>query len=143
MAIYRDIRPVRRIAGICTHGADLLDELVAVCEAEEIRFGRVEAIGAVQRAVVGYYDQGTHQHREVTLPRPLELVGLGGNISLHEGRVALHAHIALADNKGHLWGGHLKPGTVVYSVEFEIEIWEGEPFQRSEDARTGLTLWRL
>ncbi len=143
MAVYKEIRPVRRIAGTCTHGADLLTELVSVCQEEKIRFGRVEAIGAVQRAVVGYYDQGTRQHREVTIPRPLELVGLGGNVSLHDERIALHAHVALADNRGHAWGGHLKPGTIVYSVEFEIEIWEGPSFERREDARTGLTSWTL
>jgi hypothetical protein len=143
MAVYKEIRPVRRIAGTCAHGADLLAELVAVCQEEEIRFGRVEAIGAVQRAVVGYYDQGTHQHREVTIPRPLELVGLVGNVSLHAGRTVLHAHVALADSRGHAWGGHLRSGSIVYSVEFEIEVWEGPSFEREEDARTGLTSWSL
>jgi hypothetical protein len=143
MAVYSEITPVRRIAGVCTHGADLLGELAAVCGEEGIRFGRVEAIGAVQRAVIGYYDQGTHQHREVTVPRPLELVSLVGNVSLHEGRVVLHAHVALADNRGHAWGGHLRSGTLVCSVEFGIEVWEGPPFERREDPRTGLTSWRL
>ena len=38
-------------------GEEILRSLKEFCENEEIRLGRVEAIGAADRAVLGVYDQ--------------------------------------------------------------------------------------
>ncbi len=38
-------------------GDDLLASLQALCETERVEAGVIQAIGAVERAVVGFYDQ--------------------------------------------------------------------------------------
>ena len=43
--------------GRLSYGADLLEELIKVCSGKNIQLGQVEALGAVQKACIGYYDQ--------------------------------------------------------------------------------------
>ncbi len=61
MAVFSEVRAGRCFMGKLDHGADLLAELTGVCEQNDIRLGRVEAIGAVQKARVGYYEQKSRE----------------------------------------------------------------------------------
>lgn len=143
MAIYKAIQPANILMGRLSHGADLLEELTGICLREGIRLGRIEALGAVQKARLGFYDQKTHNYRTVALDRPLEITKLIGNISLKQGKPMVHAHITLADKDGSTYGGHLMPGTVVFACEFLLQVFEGPPFNRELDEDTGLPLWKM
>ena len=57
MAILKEITSKEKYIGKLQHGADLFEELTQICKEKDIRLGRVEAIGAVQKAVIGYYHQ--------------------------------------------------------------------------------------
>jgi len=127
--------------GRLPHGGDLLETLTELCIRHDVRLGRVEAIGAVSRARVGYYDQTKHEYRCLELDRPLEILSLIGNVSLRDGRPMVHAHITLGDDQGHAFGGHLAPGTIVFACECTLQAFEGPPLERKPDATTGLMLW--
>lgn len=129
--------------GRLAHGADLLEEITSACTAQNIRLGRLEAIGAVQRARLGYYDQKTREYRFFTIDRPLEITALTGNVSAKEGEPMVHAHVTLADEAGNAFGGHLAPGTIVFACEVIIEPFEGEMLERTFDEETGLPLWQM
>ncbi|MBS3732526.1 MAG: DNA-binding protein [Desulfobacterales bacterium] len=129
--------------GKLQHGADLLEEITQTCNRENIRLGRIQAIGAVQRARLAYYNQKTREYRFFTIDQPLEILNLSGNISLKDGEPMVHAHISLADDAGNAYGGHVAPGTVIFACEIVIESFEGPAFERSFDEETGLPLWRL
>ncbi len=128
--------------GRLTHGADLLDELTQVCVDRGIELGRVEALGAVQKACIGYYDQKTREYGFTTLDRPMEILKLTGNVSLKDGKPLVHAHITLADHGGAAFGGHLAQGTVVFACEVLVQRLEGAAYERAYDEETGLPLWR-
>lgn len=127
--------------GRLDHGTDLLEEITDICRNNDIRLGRVEAIGAVRKARLAYYDQHTFEYRFFTIDKPLEIVTLTGNISLRDGEPFVHAHIALADKAGTVFGGHLASGTIVFACETIIESMEGTPFEREFDEETHLPLW--
>lgn len=127
--------------GRLTHGADLLNELTQICEQNSITFGRVEAIGAVKKAKIGYYNTDTFKYEYHELDQALEILNLTGNISLKDGKPMVHAHVTLADNQSRAFGGHLCPETIVFACEYVIEQFEGEPFSRGYDKETGLPLW--
>jgi len=129
--------------GRLAHGADLLEELTNICRERGLRVGRIEAIGAVSRAVIGYYDQGGREYRYNSLDQPMEIVKLSGNVSRKDGEPMVHAHIALADEQGRSFGGHLAPGTVIFACECIVEAFEGPAFERVYDEQTGLALWNL
>lgn len=142
MPSVHNVRSDRILMGKLDFGSDLLGELIDICTQEKIRLGRVEAIGAVTRARIGYYHQEGHEYRHTTINQPLELTSLLGNISLKEGGPFVHAHVVLSEIKGRSWGGHLASGTEVYACEFIIEVFSGPDLSRVYDQETGLRLWK-
>lgn len=136
------VRPGRILMGRLSHGEDLLSGITDRCTREGIRLGRVEAVGAVQRARLGFYHQLNREYRFFTLNEPLELTCLSGNISIRDGGPCLHAHVTFSDSRGRAFGGHLAEGTVVFACEFVIESFEGSDLVREYDSLTGLHLWK-
>ena len=143
MATHVDVGHMRRIMGRLGHGKDLLEELTAVAEKEGVRLGRVEGIGAVKRARLGFYNQEEREYEFHEIDEPLEITCLIGNVSLKDGKPMVHAHVTLADKKGAAFGGHLAPGTVVFACEFVMQVLEGPELARALDDPTGLPLWKM
>ena len=143
MAFTKMVESSRLFMGKLSHGDDLLEEITKVCQNENIKLGSVEALGAVQRARLGVYNQKTHEYQFVSLDQALEITGLVGNISVKDGNPIVHAHITLADETGKVYGGHLASGTVVFACEFILEAFDGPPFERGFDEETGLPLWKM
>lgn len=131
------------IVGRISRGRDLLDELTALCRREGVRLGRVEAIGALEKARLAFYDQSARKYRFHSFRRPLELVQLAGNVSIRDGAAMVHAHVTLSDRHGRCFGGHLAPGTIVFACEFIIEALDGKRLERWPDEATGLALWPM
>ena len=143
MAKYHEVTPQRTWMGKLEFGADLLEQLTAFCEQNDIRLGRVEALGAVQKARVGFYDQQAREYDFLDMDEPLEITKLTGNISLRDGKPMVHAHITLADSQGNAYGGHLAPGTIIFAAEFIITSYDGPAYNREFDEPTGLQLWKI
>ena len=141
MNTLREATATRRLMGRLAHGDDLLDALTAVCVENHARLGWLSALGAVQKARIGYYDQDAREYRYRDLDRHLEIASLVGNVSLKDGEPMVHAHITLADDEGRAFGGHLARGTIVFACEFCIELLDGPGLCRAHDEQTGLPLW--
>lgn len=141
MAEYKTIEPKRIIMGKLLHGGDLLGELTAVCEKENLTLGTIKAIGAVQKACIGYYNQDDHEYQFTKTDQHLEIASLLGNISLRDDKPMVHAHVTLADDNGVCLAGHLAEGTIVFACEFVITVCEGAGYIRKHDEQTGLPLW--
>jgi predicted DNA-binding protein with PD1-like motif len=137
------LKLTKRFIGKLTHGSDLLEELTEICNKEKIPLGRIEGLGAVQKARLAYYDQGKREYQFFTLDKCLEITKLTGNISLKDGEPMVHAHLTLADDKGKAYGGHLAQGTIVFACEAIFEVFEGEQLERGFDEVTGLPLWTM
>ena len=130
-------RFVARLAKDC----DLLEEITDICRKEGITLGRVEALGAVQKACFSFYDQGTHTYKPLSLDEPFEILGLTGNVSMRDNEPFVHAHVTLADGEGRAYGGHLATGTIIFACECVIEAFSGPALKRELDGPTGLFLW--
>lgn len=124
-------------------GSDLLEGLTAICKENNVTLGKVSAIGAVQKARIGYYHQDTREYEFKDLDQHLEILCAIGNISLKDGEPIIHAHITLSDQEGKAFGGHLAPGTTVFACEYIIEIMDGAKLERGFDEETGLPLWPM
>ena len=143
MAVYNQAESEHIFIGKLEHGADLLEELTAICKEKDIHLGKVEAIGALQKARLGFYNQDAKQYCFFELNKNLEITNLTGNISLKDGQPMVHAHITVSDSKGNAFGGHLAPGTIVFACEFIITILQGPQLLRDHDEQTGLPLWEM
>jgi len=143
MSVYNQIAQKRTFIGKLDYGSDLLEELISVCQKEDIYLGKVDAIGAVQKARLAYYDQKERKYHFFQIDKHLEIAGLLGNISIRDGKPMVHAHITLADKDGHAYGGHLAPGTTIFACEFIIKAYDGPEYVREQDEETGLPLWKI
>ena len=143
MAIVEKVSSRELFMGKLQFGRDLLEELTGICIDNSIALGRIEALGAVQKARLAYYDQGQQEYRFFTIDRHLEITSLIGNVSLKDNKPIVHAHVSLADEAGNGYGGHLASGTVIFACECVVEVFDGPVFKRAKDAQTGLPLWKM
>ena len=143
MATIREVNAVKMFMGKLAHGADLLEEITEICIEQNICLGRIEALGAVQNARLGYYNQQDHVYHFFDLDQTLEITNLIGNISIKDGAPIVHAHVTLSDKDGHAYGGHLAPGTIVFACEVVVQALDGPSFERGLDQKTGLPLWKM
>jgi predicted DNA-binding protein with PD1-like motif len=136
------VTPGRKIMGRLAKGEDLLAALANCAREHGITLGEVQAIGAVSRARVGYYNQEERKYQYIELNNPREILSLTGNISLKDGEPMVHAHITLSGDDGRAYGGHLAEGTLVFACEFAIQEYRSAtPLVRQMDDPTGLFLW--
>jgi predicted DNA-binding protein with PD1-like motif len=146
VSMARDFKPEGCHIGRIEKSSDIIHAIEAFCEAKNIRAGWVNVIGAVDKAVISYYDQRKHQYFHKTLEGEYEIVSCSGNISIKDGKPFAHLHIILSDTEFNTLGGHLWPGgSSVFAAEFVIFKMQQPPgtpdLTRCPDAETGLTLW--
>lgn len=125
-------------------GEDILPLLTDFAKENQIKFAIITAgIGAVNKATIGIYDQKNKKYNKITFEKELEILSLSGNISMHEHKYMVHAHITLSDINGNAFGGHLMSPTIIFSCEVMIqEITGSEPKVRKSDKSTELLLWQ-
>ena len=143
MSIVKIVKPKKIFMGKLSHGCDLLEEITNICIDENINLARIEGLGAVQKACIGYYDQELREYQYIDLDEHLEITNLVGNISLKDGKPIVHAHITFSDQSGRAYGGHLASGTIVFACELMLETFDGPDFVRGLDEVTGLPLWSM
>lgn len=132
----------RRVVARLPHGGDLLEEIAAVADAHGVRAAELRAIGALRTARLAFYDQSARTYGEFAVDRPVELLGLLGNVSRKDGATFVHAHATLAGHDGSCVGGHVVPGCEIFACELVLQELVGEPLEREFDEVTGLALWR-
>jgi len=141
MAFYKEMTHRGYYLGKGAHGGDLLGEITDFCKLRGITLGRVEALGALACAKIGYYNQNTRKYETLTFDQHLEITNLVGNVSLKDGQPIVHAHVTLADDKGTAFGGHLVGGCEIFACEFMVHAFDGPELNRGLDEQTGLPLW--
>ncbi len=135
-------QPKRTFIGQLPLGADLYESISKICVEEDIKVGKVTALGAVSQATIAYYDQKRKKYKPVKFKKHLEILNCTGNVSLKDGKPVIHMHATFADNRGKAYGGHLTPGTIVFACEVIIDELEGALLVRKPDKKTGLNLWQ-
>ncbi|MDK2820508.1 MAG: uncharacterized protein PWP31_473 [Clostridia bacterium] len=132
----------RQLAFRLSYGCDLLEALQKIVEENDVRFGSINFLGAVQKAKVAYYLQDKKRFVEFDIDKPMEILSGLGNVSIKDGKPFVHAHVTFLDSEGTVLGGHLLPGNIVFAGEVFIEEIElPAPPKREYDPVTGLFLW--
>lgn len=122
-------------------GEDLLTALVNICKEKSITKGHVSLIGALEKAVLGYYPQDTRQYVTHTVDAGTEILSGLGNISLKDGEPVVHLHLTLLKGDFTIIGGHAMPGNILFAGEACISSIDGPRLHRGLDTATGLPLW--
>jgi len=120
------------------HGEDLLGAIENAAIKTGVRSGVFSLIGALENARFGFYgEEGGYEPIEIQ--RHLEITSCMGNMADEDGRLAIHAHMTVADSEGRVYGGHLLAGSKIYMrAELMIFEIEGAQLRRKVDKATGL-----
>ena len=121
-------------------GEDIMVQLKELCEKESVRLGRVEAIGAADRAMIGVYDLEKKEYSTEEISEFMEITGLNGSITEMDGKPYIHLHATLADRNHRVHGGHVIEMRVGATCEMFVTVPEGK-VDRKKDEELGINLW--
>ena len=103
---------------VLERGEEVMSSLVSACEANEVRAGTAQFIGAIRDPVLGYFNVDTREYTRETFSGSFELANLSGTITAtDEGGPFLHAHVTLGGPDFSVIAGHLFQATVSATVE--------------------------
>lgn len=120
-------------------GDDVLETVRELAREQGIRGGRFAAIGALQRAVIAYWNAELRKYEQIEIAEQVEVASLVGDITVEDGETKVHAHVVLGRRDGSSMAGHLLEGTVFPTLEMHLVDF-GETLERHADEETGLSL---
>jgi len=118
---------------------DLLEVITSASRQAKISSGFFTLIGTLKRAKLGFYRNGKYEPIEIA--RFLEIVSCIGNISPKGKEPIVHAHVAVSDERGQTFGGHVLPTCLVATAELMLVEAAGMKLERKLDEKTKLNLW--
>lgn len=84
------------------------------------------ALGAFERAVLGYFDWSAKSYQPIPVNEQWEVVSFVGDIALDEqGAPSVHPHLVLGLRDGSTRGGHLLEGHVRPTLEITVTATPG------------------
>ena len=123
-------------------GEEILSRLTALCEKENIQLAQVDALGAVDHAVVSVYDVPTRTFFKKEFNEPMEISSLCGTVSRKDGQVYIHLHATVCDRELQAHGGHANELRVSATCEMVIRTIPGQ-VNRRPDEGVGLNLFHF
>ncbi|MEI7035515.1 PPC domain-containing DNA-binding protein [Fulvimonas yonginensis] len=138
---YQPIQPAgtRTWAVVLDTGDEANACLLAFARAQHLSAAHLTAIGAFQRAVLGYFDWNTRDYRRNRIEEQVEVVSLIGDVALKDDQPQLHMHAVLGQADGRALGGHLLEGHVRPTLEVIVTEAPAH-LRRRHDPASGLAL---
>jgi uncharacterized protein len=88
---------------------------------EKLSGASLTALGAFERAVVGWFDFETKKYRHIGVDQQCELLSAIGDIAQgDDGKPSVHLHVVLGLSDGSTRGGHLLEATVRPTMEVTV-----------------------
>jgi hypothetical protein len=102
-------------------GEEALTAITAFAARENLRGAAVTALGAFERATVGWFDLHAKRYREIPVEQQCEVLSaIGGIAEGDDGKPSLHLHVVLGLRDGSTRRGHLLRAVVRPTVELTV-----------------------
>jgi len=105
---------------VCDPGDEAVAALTEFARAERLEASHLTAVGAFERATVGWFDRDARQYRRIAVDEQCEVLSLIGDVAETPDGPSLHAHVVLGLADGSTRGGHLLAGTVFPTLEVVV-----------------------
>jgi uncharacterized protein len=102
---------------VCDPGDEAVAALTQFARAEDLEAASIAAVGAFERAVVGWFDRAARDYRRIPVDEQCEVLSLLGDVAQGPDGAVLHMHAVLGLSDGTTRGGHLLEGTVYPTLE--------------------------
>ena len=124
-------------------GEEVVEQLTALVERENVRLGTVSAIGAANDVTMGIFNTWEKQYHSWRFQGDYEISALVGNVTRQEGKPYLHLHITIGNPvTGKVHAGHLTSCTISATLELFLQVWDGEVGRKFSD-QVGLNLFEF
>jgi predicted DNA-binding protein with PD1-like motif len=121
-------------------GDPVIETLTAFMAEQGVGFASIGAIGALDRAEVGWWNGVTREYEFHLFEEQMEVLSFQGTCTLMDGKPFLHLHCMLGRHDLSVIGGHLKEGRAYPMAEVWIQT-QGIAVQRAQEGSfTGMQL---
>ena len=129
----------RSFAVVLSSGDDVMEMLEAFAREQDVTTAQITAIGAFERAELGYFDWEDRRYVHIPVDEQVEVLSLAGDIAKSDGGPALHLHAVLGRRDGTTRGGHLLGAMVRPTLEVILREPPAE-LRKRHDPESGLAL---
>lgn len=99
-------------------GEEALAALTKFANEEKLSAASITAIGAFERATVGWFDLASKSYRKIEVGEQCEVLSAIGDVAVgDDGKASLHIHVVLGLSDGSTRGGHFLSGIVRPTLE--------------------------
>jgi uncharacterized protein len=99
-------------------GEEAFGALSKFASDEKLSAASLTAIGAFERATIGWFDFAAKSYRKIEVNEQCEVLSAIGDIALgDDGKPSLHIHVVLGMSDGSTRGGHFLSGMVRPTLE--------------------------
>jgi uncharacterized protein len=102
---------------VCDPGDEAVSALTQFARSEDLAAAQITAVGAFERATVGWFDPAARDYRRIPVDEQCELLSLVGDVAEGQDGPILHVHAVLGLSDGTTRGGHLLEGHVFPTLE--------------------------
>ena len=103
---------------ILDSGEEAFSALTRFANEAKIAAASLTAIGAFEKATIGWFDFGSKAYRKIEVSEQCEVLSAIGDVAVgDDGKASLHVHIVLGLSDGSTRGGHLLAGKVRPTLE--------------------------
>ena len=132
----------RTFAIVFDSGDEVTSGLTRFAREQNLSAARFTAIGAIQSAVLGYFDWQKKDYERNPIDDQVEVLALVGDVALANGEPRIHAHVVLGMRDGTARGGHLLEARVRPTLE--VILTESPAYLKREfDPESGLALIKI
>ena len=133
--------PERTFALVFERGDEVMSSLQHFAAEQRLSASRFTAIGAFERATLGYFDWGRKDYEHLPVQEQVEVLTLAGDVALEGTKPKVHAHVVLGRRDGSTIGGHLLEAHVRPTLEVVL-VDAPSHLCRVHDPESGLALIR-
>ena len=115
-----DSSPAPTFVLVLDPGDEAVASISSFARDQNLTAAQVTAIGAFERATVGWFDRNAMQYRPIEVDQQCEVLSLMGDIAVGSDGPTPHLHTVLGLPDGTTRGGHLLRGQVWPTLELII-----------------------
>lgn len=140
--LLHDADGLKTYAVVFEGGEECMAGLTRFAAEQTLDASQLTAIGAFERATLGYFDMGSKSYLKIPVDEQVEVLSLVGDITLDGDQHKVHAHVVVGRSDGTTRGGHILEAWVRPTLEV-IVVNAPKHLQRATDPATGLALISL
>jgi predicted DNA-binding protein with PD1-like motif len=129
----------KQYAVIFYQGDEAFSGLVEFAEKYHVTSAHFAAIGALNRATLGWFDPQRKMYKKIPINGQHEVIGMSGDIALYQGKPVVHTHMVVGSPDGTTRAGHVLEAYVSPTVEVMVIV-DPIAMKKRFDPATDLTL---